>query len=437
MLFCALKGLTVGARRKIGPMQTIKEQGLADQFLSPADAALSIAKNQRECPTLSDKDWLRMGTHRVLGDVRSGREFLQKWNLEEEMEIGVVHFFDTASSSRRLRLVSEVNELVASAMPEHAQSGFAAYEDFAKFDLYAGDGHYISASTHEKPIQGKKRPCGHFYALNLRTHGTTHLSGSDLEGGMKKSEHDMHALKRLGGQALRQGAPKGRKVLYAWDPAGIDIAQWGYWKSQYGVYFLSRAKSNMGFIVNRESEWDREDPVNAGVQRDTRVTTLTGKVSLRWIVYEDPKSGEVHEYITTEMTIRPGLLAWVYKCRWDIEKNYDTFKNKLGQTKAWGESDEAKNMQARFVCLAHNLMVLLEAELDVHDKKEIKRAEKRYAQARAEAERRGAVFAPQYQNPRKRTQIAAKFIRWLRYCIGANLLVRDAIRSLRRVYAMF
>ena len=418
-------------------MQIINGKNLTEQFFSPADAALIGAKNRRECPSLSDGDWLRMGTRRVLGDVRSGREFLQEWNLAEDMEIGVVHFFDTASSARRLRLVSEVNQLVASMMPEHIHSGFSDYEDFNKFEIYAGDGHYIGASAHDAPIEGKKRPCGHFYTVNFRTRAMTHLSVSDLQSGMKKSEHDMHALKRLGGQALRQGARKGVKVLYAWDPAGIDIDQWGYWKSQYGVYFLSRAKANMGFIEEEESEWDREDPVNAGVISDTRVTTLTKGVRLRWIVYEDPKSGEVYEFITTEMTIRPGLLAWTYKCRWDIEKNYDTFKNKLGQTQAWGKSDESKNMQARFVCLAHNLMVLLDAQIGIEDGKEIERAEKRWQTASALADRRDAKFAPQYHNPRKRTQIAAKFIRWLRHCLAVNLPITEAIRSLRRVYAVF
>lgn len=378
-----------------------------------------------------------MGVRRVLGDVRSGREFLQEWNLEANKEIGVVHFFDTASSARRLRLVDEVNETVAAAMPEHGHSNFRDYDDFGKFEIYAGDGHYIGASAHEKPTQGKKRPCGHFYALNLRTHAMTHLSASDLKEGKKKSEHDMHALKRLGGRALRQGAAKGVKVLYAWDPAGIDIEQWGYWKSQYGVYFLSRAKANMGFVEEGESVWDREDPVNAGVVSDKRVTTLTGRVLLRWIVYEDPKSGEIYEFVTTEMTIRPGLLAWTYKCRWHVEKIYDTFKNKLGQTKAWGKSEESKKMQARFVCLAHNLMVLLEADVGVDDEKENVRATKRCENAAIQAKRRGAKFAPQYRNPRKRTQIAAKFIRWLRHCLACNQSMAEAMRSLRRVYAIF
>ena len=418
-------------------MQNINEQGLTDQFFSPANAALTGAKNRRECPLLSDGDWLRMGTRRVLGDVRSGREFLQQWNLEEEAEIGVVHFFETASSARRLRLVSEVNDSVAASLPEHAHSGFSDYEDFNKFVVYAGDGHYIGASAHEAAIRGKKRPCGSFYTLNLRTRAMTHLSVSDLEGGMKKGEHDMHALKRLGGQALRQGARKGMKVLYAWDPAGIDIEQWGKWKNQYGVYFLSRPKANMGFVEEGSRDWEREDPVNAGVISDKLVTTLTGRVRLRWIVYEDPKGGEVYEFITTEMTIRPGLLAWVYKCRWDIEKNYDTFKNKLGQTQAWGKSQESKNMQARFVCLAHNLMVLLDAKIGIEDDKETERAGKRWEAAAALAHRRDATFAPQYRNPRKRTQIAAKFIRWLRHCLAANLPVAEAIRSLRRVYAIF
>jgi len=418
-------------------MQLIQDQGLTNQFFAPADTALVEAKHARQCRKLPDDDWIRMGIRRVLSDVRSGREFLREWNLEEGKEIGVVNFFDTAWSARRLRLVGEVNEAVASAMPQHAYSNFSDYDDFDKFEIYAGDGHYIGTSSHEKPIQGKKRPCGHFYALNLRTHAMTHLSASDLQEGKKKSEHDMHALKRLGGKALRQGAAKGTKVLYAWDPAGIDIEQWGYWKSQYGVYFLSRAKENMGFVEQGESEWDRGDPVNAGVVSDKRVTTLTGRVLLRWIVYEDPKSGETYEFITNEMTIRPGLLAWTYKCRWHVEKTYDTFKNKLGQTKAWGKSQESKKMQARFVCLAHNLMILLEGDIGVDDEKENLRATKRCENADIQAKRRGAKFAPQYHNPRKRTQIAAKFIRWLRHCLAFNLSVTEAIRSLRRVYAIF
>ena len=43
--------------------------------------------------------------------------------------------------------------------------------------------------------------------------------------------------------APAQDAPKGTKVLYAWDRAGIDFLQWHHWK-QWGVYFISLQKAN-------------------------------------------------------------------------------------------------------------------------------------------------------------------------------------------------
>lgn len=424
-------------RRKIGSMQTIQNQAITKQFFAPVDQALETAINQRSCVKLTDSDWIEMGTRRVLGDFRSGREFLQEWNLGQDADIGVVHFFESASSARRLRLVKEVNTAIAAEMAPQKCSGIEAFKDFDKFEIYAGDGHYIEPSAHEKKVQGKKRPCGHFYSLNLKTRAMTHLSASDLKGGMKKAEHDMSALKRLGGRVLRQGAKPGRKVLYAWDPAGIAIDQWGYWKQQNGIYFLSRATDNMGFIEIKTNEWEAADPVNAGVVSDKIVTTLSSSVRLRWIVYTCPESGEVYEFVTTEMTIRPGLLAWLYKCRWDVEKTYDTFKNKFGQTKAWGGSLEAKEMQAQFICLTHNLIILLEEALAIEDEKETDRAEKRADEREAKARDSKRCFAPQYRNPRKRSQIAAKFIRWLRHCLAATLPMAEAIRALRRVYAIF
>ena len=410
-------------------MQNINEQRVTERFFADADAVVAEAKNKRRCKTLPDGEWIRLGARRVLSDVRSGRQFLQKWNLQEGTEIGVVHYFETASSARRLRLVDEVNESVASAMPEHARSGFADCEDFDKFEIYAGDGVYIGASAHEKSVQGKKPSARAFLHAEFAHPGDDAFERFRL-GKRNEKGRARHARAQAG---RGQGAATRR----AWDPAGIDIDMWGYWKQQYGVYFLSWAKDNMGFIEGGELNWYRDDPVNAGVVSDTRVTTLTSDVTLRRIVYADPKSGDHYEFITTETTIRPGLLAWVYKCRWEIEKTYDTFKNKLGQTTAWGRSDEAKNMQARFVCLAHNLMVLFETLIGVDDEKEIERSAKRYRHDEIQAEQRNATFARQYHNPRKRTQIAAKFIRWLRHCLAFNWSMNDAIHSLRRVYAIF
>ena len=86
-------------------------------------------------------------------------------------------------------------------------------------------------------------------------------------------------------------------------------------------------------------------------------------VLLRRIEYVEPLTGKVLVFLSSELTIRPGLIGFIYKLRWDIEKSFDQIKNKVGEKKAWGSSPTAKAMQAQFVCLLHNLLVLLEGRL--------------------------------------------------------------------------
>ena len=63
------------------------------------------------------------------------------------------------------------------------------------------------------------------------------------------------------------------------------------------------------------------------------------------------------------MTLPPGVIALLYKQRWDIEKVFDEFKNKMLERKSWASGPEAKTNHATFLCLAHNLAVLLEVEI--------------------------------------------------------------------------
>ena len=384
-----------------------------------------------------------MGIKRSLEDQRSGRGFLQDWAMEqpEDLQVQVGHFFETLKSQRRLQLIEELCTTLARAMPSHPQALLHRLEDLNPVDVYAGDGHYHGAGVHDQPIQGKRRAVGHFYTLNLRTHGLTHLTAADLQGGRKKAEHDMHALKRMSAEQLRQGAAKGRQVLYVWDCAGIDIRQWYRWKQSAGVYFLSRSKDLMKITTYGELDFDRNDPLNAGVLTDEHAATQTGGVMIRQIRYCCPHTGKEYTFITNHMKIRPGVLAWLYLRRWDIEKTYDTFKNKLSEQQAWASSATAKRMQAQFLCLAHNLMVLLESQLSnglgVDNKKETKRCLKRITESRQRCRNNGQQRSPLYENPAKRSQLTLKFIRWLRHHLRTNSLMIDAIRSLRQVYTMF
>jgi hypothetical protein len=424
-------------------MQTINDlKDFSTSFFSPAHTALLSSEHQRNCPGLSDVQWMQMGVTRVLKECRSGRGFLQDWAMSnpEELSVDVSLFFNTLKSSRRLALIEDINTLVARSMPSHPDGLIDELDELAKFDIYAGDGHYHSTSTHEDQIQGKRRAVGHFYTLNLRTHGLTHMAAADHEGGLKKAEHDMHVLKRMSTKSLRQGAAKGRKVLYVWDCAGIDIRQWFNWKQAAGVYFLSCNKDNMKITVYGPQDFDPKDPINAGVQSDSLVTNASAGVTFRLIKYKCPHSGTEYEFISNQMTIRPGVLAWLYMRRWDIEKTYDTFKNKMNEQKAWGKTTNAKTMQAQFLCMAHNLMVLLQnsigEENQIEDHKEIKRAQTRCKAILERCRELGAKISPLYLNPYKRSQFSLKFIRWVGYHLSQNSLYGCAISSLKRIYTL-
>jgi hypothetical protein len=195
---------------------------------------------------------------------QSGRDFLQDLADRHHVEILRTTFFESLKSKRRLALLSEILAQVQVHMRRSLPDPFAAFT-------------------------ATKYATGHLYALCLRSHCVTHLTVSDQVG--RKKEHDMRALKRQDIVALRQGAAKGRKVLYIWDRAGIDFRQWFKWKES-GIYFLSREKENMKLEI----------------------------------------------------------VALLYKCRWDVEKVFDEFKNKLGETKSWASTANAKTCQARLLC---------------------------------------------------------------------------------------
>ena len=326
----------------------------------------------RECPTLSDRDWLACGINRTLNNAESGRGFLQDYAGKvadlPDCCPELTTFFTALRSQRRLNLATEADAALAarlmcdpSLQRENRLQIFRSLDDF---DIYAGDGHFHAAAAHDpRADDDKKYAVSHLYTLNLRSHALGQLCVADQDN--RKKEHEMRALKRQAIEALRQGARAGRKVLYIWDKAGIDFVQWAQWKRS-GIYFISLAKDNMVLIVTGNRKFDRDNPVNFGVLKDELVATSSAGILVRRVTYKDPATQEIFEVITSEMSIEPGLIVQLYRMRWDIEKVFDVIKNKLHEKKAWATTAIAKSMQAKFICMTHNLMTLLEARM-MHD----------------------------------------------------------------------
>ena len=141
---------------------------------------------------------------------------------------------------------------------------------------------------------------------------------SEPDAGKKKA-HDITIIRRASAETLRNGAAKGKKVLYVWDKACIDYHLWHKLKHSSGISFITREKSN-----SRDENCTLNlidpttDPRNAGIESDHLVGTSNG-VQLRRIVYVDPADGSTYTYLTNEMTLPAYQLCLLYKKRWDIE----------------------------------------------------------------------------------------------------------------------
>ena len=249
----------------------------------------------------------------------------------------------------------------------------------------------------------------------------------------------MRGLKRQTIDTLRQGARKGRKVLYVWDRAGIDFMQWHRWKQGSGIYMLSRCKTNMALIKCGKLPFDHADPINAGVLDDELVGGGTNGVLMRRVTFLDVLTGITYQYLTNLLnSVPPGVLAHLYKMRWDIEKSFDEVKNKLGEKKAWGSSANAKSMQAQFICLSVNLLQLIEHEMSkegILNTPEQKRRATRLEEAKKRAASQNAQLPGMLVIMQQMTQHSVKLIRWIAAQLWLDVSWKASCAALITLYA--
>jgi hypothetical protein len=169
------------------------------------------------------------------------------------------------------------------------------------------------------------------------------------------------------------------------------------------------------------------DPVNRGVESDEMAGYTYAY--MRRIVYRDPVSGERFVFITTETSLRPGVIALLYLLRWKIEKVFDVFKNKLHQQKAWANGETAAHTQGHFTALTHNLLSILLVTLEQAGLTEQKVERKRAAEQKA---RPVSQRVPAQEMVRHATQLTCQFIRLFRHCLAYKTPWRDALPLFQR-----
>ena len=102
----------------------------------------------------------------------------------------------------------------------------------------------------------------------------------------------------------------------------------------------------------------------------------------------------------------------------EAEKVFDEVKNKLGEKKAWGTSQETRESQAQFIAIVHNLMMLYDSRLEedhgVKNEVEDRRRARRVVEAEAACKASGKALSTLVTAARRTTQRSVKFVRWVR-----------------------
>jgi hypothetical protein len=214
--------------------------------------------------------------------------------------------------------------------------------------------------------------------------------------------------------------PDAKGTILVIDPVAVDFAFLRGAKFKGGFTVITRSKQNLVVREARTLEWDKQHRHNQGVLSDERVR-FGEPGEFRRIRYQDPESGVIYEFLTTEFHLAPGIIAQLYRLRWDIEKFFDVCENLLGEKRAWGAGPVAAQVQNEFLVLTHNLLLLLSERLEAQEGIRDEKVEIKYDAAlrlRNEAARRnGKKVSPWVRILRRITRWSSQFTRWIQDAI--------------------
>jgi Transposase DDE domain len=317
-----------------------------DAFLDPALSLLPTLDHYRDGLDYSDGEFLTLGVRRVNTFHPSGRSFLQSARQCDVTEVSLRAYFAAASSLRRLSMVHELNTTLSRKIVAPTDR-FAVFPELAGRDVLALDGHDVRHATHEPPAtmaSGRREvpdSVTGVFLRELRSGAARVLAQTDGH------QHEWAAVKaRPWSDFLWHPDAKGTILVI--DPVAVDFEFLRGAKFKGGFTVITRTKANLVVRETKSLEWDKKDPRNQGVLSDERVR-FGEPGEFRRIRYQDPETGEVYELLTTEFHLPPGIIAQLYRLRWDIEKFFDACENLLAEKRAWGIGPVPAQVQNEFL----------------------------------------------------------------------------------------
>lgn len=387
------------------------------EFFAPAAMALNKVRFRPACFHALPMDaFCLLGCLRHLQGMKTSREHLQQlFHLAdtEHLPLARSTHSDALASATRLDILQQSVAQLADIARAQLPDRLAAFAELGKRPIYAVDGTYQKESAHFRrrtPKQGgEDNPKGHM----MLTYYDVRLGapiGLSLE---TRNRHEMAVFKDSDagrGSLLRQ-----RRALWVVDRAFVDMPFWDAQKQRYGQTCITRLKDNL-LIARRQRRTYSASLVNEGVKMDEDVTLNASTECWRLIRYRAPDGNEL-QFLTNELELAPGLVAFLYLRRWDEEKCFDTWKNDFSVGKGWSKSVIGIQQQALLASMTSLLLLLFthrhQAQWAIEDEKSLKKQDARIVQQCANKGSGIPWYSLYY---RAVSKISRQVIRFLKHC---------------------
>lgn len=357
----------------------------------------------RNCPELTDIDFVRLGFLRCMSLVDSGLHFLQNTMDIHNEQIPTSTYFNSLKSSRCANMLQAIEQqsyqLHCDMLQTHGVNYLKPFSELDEYIVEAADGHFIEHACHTKKGEnGKVYAAGFIYALNLRNGLLS--SVCVVTNGTQRNQEIPVLRDQI---EINNKNKKEQKRLYVYDKAVTD---YGWWDNQkkHNNYMISMRKENSTATLVEAISFDENDEMNTGIEAYDTYENDNG-IRFSLVTYRDPENKQLHQFITTLPTsIRPGTIAILYYKRWTIEKAFNNSKSDFKETKAWSPDIHSLNNQMRFTVMSYNLIRVFD-EISKQDDPELMHcAEKKYTKdlekRQVIAKRKGCFVNPLLFLPR-------------------------------------
>ena len=317
-----------------------------ENWFSPVVKALEKVRYPlKKFHTLSMPMHILQNCIRQLKAAETLREHLQDlFQVDDQAEIVPLAkstYSDALSNKERLGIVEQVSQHLAQSAAQTLPDRLAWIDDIKGRSVYAMDCTYQTESSHYErvtPSQGG----------NDNSKGHLNLTAFNLRSGIPIStDTDTDSIAEI--RFVKDRWDKSdltteKNALWVVDRAFIDADYWDMRKRRYGVTVVTRMKENLMYTII-ETVKVTSGNKKQGIKKDQLIQLNSSKEQWRLIGYKSD-TGEHYQYLTNDLTLKAGVVAFLYHRRWDEEKYFDNYKNDMANAKAWLKSEVAIKQQA-------------------------------------------------------------------------------------------